>query len=73
MKAKVEKIQFYPYRKVIVNNSEYRIERYNVVEKQWVLLPDIYTDETTCQSTIDEFNMESGLIYESYIVEYLND
>lgn len=69
MKAKVEKIQFYPYRKVIVNNSEYRIERYDVVKKQWFLLLDKYTDETTCQSAIDELNMESGLVYESYIVE----
>jgi|GEM_PF-3576541 hypothetical protein len=73
MKPIIESIPFYPYRKVIINNCEYRIERYDVVKKQWVTLQDFYTDEAACQSAIDEYNIESGLVKETYIVGYTND
>ena len=48
------------YRLLIVKeNSIYKIERYNVVEGEWIILPDIYTNMLDAQIEVDILNEES--------------
>lgn len=53
---------FYPYVKLILPNHQWQVMKYDVVNNDWIYLPQLYDNEVECQQFIDEQNQESGSI-----------
>lgn len=59
----MKKLMIKPYALlIVVENLNYRIVRYNFVNKDWDILGDIYTNESDAQIEVDKLNEETGLI-----------
>ena len=71
MKSIIEKISFYPYQLIFCKETgAYTIERYESVNRQWIVIERGFGEKPAIEKHVHELNMEAGKVEEAYIVDY---
>lgn len=61
-----EKIKMYPCCPLQLEDSSYRIIRWNVVKKQFEVLGNVYAMKEDCEAVVDEMNKDAGPVEFEY-------
>lgn len=65
---KIVKIEMYPCYPLQLEDSSYRVIRWNVVKKQFEVLGDVYAMKEDCEAEVNKMNKESGPVEFKYEV-----